>query len=67
MIQKHKLPASIRHVVPGGFVFALLMLPVLGLWWVPAWWSWLGLVSIYSAGNMLASALTAARWGRRQR
>ena len=32
-MQKHKLPASLRHVVPGGFVFALLMLPLLGLWW----------------------------------
>jgi GT2 family glycosyltransferase len=63
VMQKHKLPASIRHVVPGGFVFALLTLPGLGLWWAPAWWGWLGLVGIYSAGNVLASALTAARWG----
>jgi succinoglycan biosynthesis protein ExoA len=63
VIQKHKLPASIRHVVPCGFVFALLTLPVLGLWWAPAWWGWLGLVGIYSAGNVLASALTAAHWG----
>ena len=63
VMQKHKLPASIRHVVPGGFVFALLTLPVFGLWWAPAWWGWLGLVGIYSAGNVLASALTAARWG----
>jgi GT2 family glycosyltransferase len=31
VIQKHKLPASVRRVVPGGFAFALLMLPVLGL------------------------------------
>jgi hypothetical protein len=63
VIQKHKLPASLRHVVPGGFVFTLLTLPMLSLWWAPAWWAWLGLVSLYSAGNITASVLTATRRG----
>jgi hypothetical protein len=31
VIQKHKLPASWRHLVPGGFVLALLLLSLLSV------------------------------------
>src|SRR5215468_7328772 len=31
VIQKHKLPASVRHLVPGSFVLALLAFPLVGL------------------------------------
>jgi hypothetical protein len=65
VIQKHKLPASIRHLVPGFFVLALLVCPLLGLWWPLAAWGWLGLLGIYTVSNVTASMLTAARHGYR--
>jgi succinoglycan biosynthesis protein ExoA len=63
VIQKHKLPASVRHLVPGLFVLALLVLPLPGLWWPLAAWGWLGLSGAYAVGNVAASLLTAARNG----
>lgn len=63
VIQKHKLPASLRHLVPGFFVLALLLLPLVGLWWPVAKWGWLGLVGLYLVSTLTASALTAARHG----
>jgi succinoglycan biosynthesis protein ExoA len=61
VIQKHKLPASVRHVVPGCFVLMLLILPVAALAWTTAAWIWLGLIAAYAAANGGASLLTAAR------
>ena len=63
VIQKHKIPASIRHLVPGCFVFSIFALPLASFWWHPALWSWLGVVAGYSAVNALASSVTAARRG----
>jgi GT2 family glycosyltransferase len=63
VIQKHKLPASYRHVVPGGFLLALLFLPVASFWWFPAIWGWIGLVALYLACNLGASLVTAQRNG----
>lgn len=57
VIQKHKLPASLRHLVPGGFVGALLAAGVLSPFWLPATWFFLGLIGIY-----LASTLAASLW-----
>ena len=61
VIQKHKLPASVRHLVPGSFVLALLVLPLVGLWWPLAAWGWLGLLGLYTISNVTASVFTAAR------
>ena len=61
VIQKHKLPASVRHVVPGLFVLAVAGLPLLGLWWSFALWCWLALLGAYTVSNTAASLLTAAR------
>ena len=61
VIQKHKIPASPRHLVPGGFVFFLIGLPVVALLWTPALWIWLGLVAAYAACNISASFVTAAQ------
>jgi glycosyltransferase involved in cell wall biosynthesis len=61
VIQKHQLPASVRHLVPGFFIFALTMLPLLGLWWSFALWCWLALLGVYIVSNASASLLTAAR------
>jgi hypothetical protein len=63
VIQKHKMPASLRHVVPGCFMFLLGALPLLSLLWFPARWIWLGLVGMYVACNIMVSVLTAARQG----
>lgn len=61
VIQKHKLPASVRHLVPGFFVLALTLLPLFGLWWSFALWCWLALLGVYIVSNTAASLLTAAR------
>jgi hypothetical protein len=63
VIQKHNTTASIRHLVPGGFVFLLILLALASPWWPPALWSWLTLVGLYAVCNITASCLTAARWG----
>jgi hypothetical protein len=63
VIQKHKLPASVRHLIPATFVGLLFLLPVIALMWRPAGLAWLALVSLYLAGNLGASVLTAARHG----
>jgi succinoglycan biosynthesis protein ExoA len=63
IIQKHKLPASVRHLVPGGFVFAALALPVASLGWPAALWGWLGMMALYATSNAIASIATAARRG----
>jgi succinoglycan biosynthesis protein ExoA len=61
VIQKHKLPASARHLIPVCFVLALLVLPVISPWWSLAAWGWLGMVGIYGLSSLAASLLTAAR------
>ena len=61
VIQKHKIPASLRHLVPGGFVSLLIGLPVIALLWSPAAWMWVGVVSVYGACNVRASFVVAAR------
>jgi glycosyltransferase involved in cell wall biosynthesis len=61
VIQKHKIPAALRHLVPGLFVGSLSVLALVSLWWRPAAWGWLGLVGMYGACNVVASCLTAAR------
>jgi succinoglycan biosynthesis protein ExoA len=61
VIQKHRLPASVRHLVPGGFVLWLIVPLLVSLVWPPAVWGWVGLVGIYSICNLMASLLAAAQ------
>ena len=63
VIQKHKIPASVRHLVPAGFVLLLIVLPLVALGWRPSGWAWLGLLATYLVCNLGASVLTAARHG----
>ncbi|MGH7824081.1 MAG: glycosyltransferase family 2 protein [Candidatus Binatia bacterium] len=63
VVQKHRKPASLRHLVPGSFVFCLLVLPVVGLFYPLALWVWLGMVVQYLSCNFFASSATAARHG----
>jgi glycosyltransferase involved in cell wall biosynthesis len=63
ILRKHRVPASLRHLVPGVFILALAFLPILSLQFAIFWWLWAGLVSSYTAGLLLASLLTASKHG----
>ena len=63
VIHKHKLPASIRHLVPASFVLALVLLPIVALVWRPAGWAWLALAATYAFGSLAASVRAARRAG----
>lgn len=65
VIQKHRIPASIRHLVPGGFVGMLLVLSALSLafTWARLWF--FGLLGLYICANLAASFITCrqpANW-----
>ena len=60
VIQKHKLPASVRHLVPGGFLLLLVVAGICSTFWRPARVSFLGTVALYYIG-VLAASLAAAR------
>ena len=61
VIQKHKIPASIRHLIPGCFVLALIFLALASPWSRRALWGWIGLAGVYLLCNFTASVLTAWR------
>jgi glycosyltransferase involved in cell wall biosynthesis len=61
VIQKHKIPAAFRHLVPGLFVSSLAFLALVSLWWHSAALAWLGLAGMYGVCVVAASLLTAAR------
>lgn len=63
VVQKHGKPASVRHLVPGSFVFCLLALPLLAIFYPLALWVWAGMVVQYVGCNLFASTATAARKG----
>jgi glycosyltransferase involved in cell wall biosynthesis len=63
VVQKHGRPASLRHLVPGSFVFCLIALAPLALLNSATLWLWLGLISSYVSCNIIASFITAARRG----
>jgi succinoglycan biosynthesis protein ExoA len=61
VIRNHRLPASIRHVVPAAFVGTLGLLLIAGLFWRPALAAAMALAGVYLLAVLLASMLTAAR------
>ena len=77
VIQKHKLPASWRHLVPGGFVLTLGILALVAALCrlISPFWSWssvpggasvaalLVLVATYCVAALAASTVTAAKEG----
>lgn len=63
VIQKHKLPASMRHLVPGLFVLLFGTLPILAFWWPLMGWAWLGVVGTYLLAIVGASWMSAAQEG----
>ena len=58
VIQKHKVPASIRHLVPGGFVLLLSALLLAGIVWPLALWVLVALLAAYLGCNIAAVLLT---------
>jgi succinoglycan biosynthesis protein ExoA len=65
VIEKHRVPASVRHIIPGVFVLSLLLLPVISLWVPLATWCWLWLVALYFACSVTASVVAAYGKGRK--
>ncbi len=63
VIQKHYLPASFRHIVPGGFLLSLLCLLIASWWWTSALWGLIGILSLYGAAIFSASIVTARKSG----
>jgi succinoglycan biosynthesis protein ExoA len=63
IIRKYKLPASVRHLVPGLFILLLIMLALPSLWWSLAAWALIGILGAYALGNVGASFVTAASKG----
>jgi glycosyltransferase involved in cell wall biosynthesis len=61
VIQKHKLPASWRHLVPGGFLVTLALSALCSLLFTPARWLFLLLVGVYTLCVLVASVVTAAK------
>ena len=61
VIRKHRLPASIRHVVPAAFVAALGSLLLTGWFWRPALVAAGALAGVYLMSILLASLLTACQ------
>ena len=53
VIRKHRLPASVRQLVPGGFVGGLLLLGAAAPFNDLAWMALLGIVSLYSTLSLL--------------
>jgi succinoglycan biosynthesis protein ExoA len=63
VIQKHRLPASIRHVIPGFFLFSLIALAIASLVWSPALRFLFALGGTYLALIGIGAATTSARNG----
>jgi FAD/FMN-containing dehydrogenase len=63
VIQKHRLPASIRHLVPAALVLGVVLVPLGGLFWSGALLVWGSLLCVYTSAVLLASVLAAARHG----
>ena len=63
VIQKHRLPASPRHLVPGIFVLLLIVLSLLSLRWPLAGSCWLALVGLYFLCSIAASVQASTRHG----
>ena len=54
-------PFSWRHLVPGGFVFALIVLPTLGLFSKAFLWLVAGALALYAIGSLGSSTWLAAK------
>jgi len=58
VLQKHKLPAAIRHIVPGGFILCIGALFVLSFFSVIAEVVFFIVIGLYVLANLIASLMT---------
>jgi succinoglycan biosynthesis protein ExoA len=63
VLRKHRLPASIRHVLPATFVLMLFVLLVFSMFSAYALWALIVILGSYSAFTVFASTVTAASAG----
>jgi cellulose synthase/poly-beta-1,6-N-acetylglucosamine synthase-like glycosyltransferase len=61
VLRNHKIPASVRHLVPAAFVGTVSLLLVLGWFWRPALWTGVALLGCYGLLVLMASLVTASR------
>jgi len=61
VIQKHKLPASIRHLIPGLFVASLIVLALVGVFITAAAYLLLALLVLYFSALVAASLAIAVK------
>jgi multisubunit Na+/H+ antiporter MnhE subunit len=61
VIQKHRLPASIRHLVPGGFIATLFILGTFASIFNFARWMFAFVMGLYLCANLAASLITCIR------
>lgn len=61
VIQKHRIPASWRHLVPAAFLLSVVFLAVVALWLTVARLALITVVSLYVLSTMVASLSPAAR------
>jgi glycosyltransferase involved in cell wall biosynthesis len=63
VIQKHRIPASWRHLVPGMFVFAASILALFAPWSSVAARAWLTVIGLYLLCDVAASVITSVGCG----
>ena len=63
VIQKHRIPASVRHLVPGFCLLLFFTLPALSFWLPAAGWAWVSMVILYGVATLIASLKDAATHG----
>jgi len=63
VIKKHRLPASLRHLVPGGFVLTLALLALAAPFWPWAAWLCIAELACYLAFNIGASVMSCRKGG----
>ena len=61
VIQKHRIPASFRHLVPGAFILFLLVLAVLSLVDLIFFKAMVGCIGLYVVASLIASIYTCSR------
>jgi succinoglycan biosynthesis protein ExoA len=61
VIRKHTSPASLRHVVPGGYMACLCLMTFLGFFWQPGFLAAASLILAYASVALILAILTAAR------
>jgi glycosyltransferase involved in cell wall biosynthesis len=61
VMKKHRRPAALRQLVPGLFVLALIILPLLAIVFPSLFITWVALLGAYAVANLSASIVTAAR------